>query len=261
MRRVAWQDLRYDQFESLLPFAGLVHGIFTRHGGVSRGPWASLNVGHTVGDDYQAVELNHRRIAEALGFRRGDLVTGYQVHGSCARVVDRRMLGAILPHTDALITAEAGVPLMLRFADCVPILLYDPERRIVGLAHAGWRGTAAGIARRAVRTMLDLGSRPESIWAGIGPSIGPCCYTVGAEVARSVQATVPEMSVFQSGEQGEFRLNLWEANRHQLLSEGVGHVEVANVCTACHTEDWYSHRAGNGHTGRFALVAMLTGSP
>ena len=127
----------------------------------------------------------HRRTLRALGIRRDEMVSPHQVHSATVQVVDARDRGRVCEATDALISDTPGVYLMLRFADCVPVLLYDPVRRAVGLAHAGWRGTVACIARETVRRMVDaFGCRPADIRAGIGASIGPCCYEVGPDVAR-----------------------------------------------------------------------------
>jgi YfiH family protein len=147
----------------------------------------------------------------------------------------------------------------MRFADCVPILLYDPLKRAVGIVHAGWEGTVKQIAAAAVRAMTaNFGSRPADILAGIGPSIGPDHYEVGVDVIARVRSTFGEVAeglLPQRGERHHF--DLWAANQATLQQAGVGRVEVAGICTACHREDWYSHRAESGRTGRFgALIAI-----
>jgi YfiH family protein len=266
-----YRSLVYYQFDGWAGCADVAHGVFTRLGGYSRAPWESLNTGHTVGDDLQAVEANHALICRALGCARGDLVSPHQVHGSRVRVVDERDKGGVLPQTDALITATPGVMLMLRFADCVPVLFYDPVRRAVGLAHAGWRGTVAGIARVTVQAMVDeLGCQPADILTGIGPAIGPCCYEVGRDVADAVRQAMSDEGQFlraqaepgaSAGDNGDaerhWQLDLWAANRAQLVQTGVPYVEVAGLCTACHTEEWFSHRAERGRTGRLGALIGL----
>jgi YfiH family protein len=147
----------------------------------------------------------------------------------------------------------------MRFADCVPILLHDPRRKVVGIAHAGWLGTVRLTAAAAVRAMAEhYGSRPEDIQAGIGPSIGPDHYEVGADVIAKVQESFGSDAaqlVQQRGRKQHF--DLWQANRLQLEQAGVRQIEVAGLCTACHLEDWFSHRAEKGKTGRFgALIAL-----
>jgi YfiH family protein len=146
---------------------------------------------------------------------------------------------------------------MLRFADCVPILFYDQRRQAIGLAHAGWRGIPAEIIPATVATMTEaFGSRPADIWAGVGPSIGPCCYEVGPEVVQEVSAVMNGQRPFRTVDDGT-HLDLWAAVRSQLLTAGVTKIEISELCTACHNEDWFSHRAEKGRTGRFGVVIGL----
>jgi len=255
MRRRTYRSLVYYQFPNLVTYADLAHGLFTRLGGHSIGPWTSLNTGHTVGDDPQAVEANHGLICEALRIERSDIVSPHQVHSAMVRVVGREHRGQVCPETDALITACPDVPLMLRFADCVPVLLYDPCHCVVGLAHAGWRGTADGIVGATVQAMADaFGCRPSDIVAGVGPAIGPCCYEVGHDVAASFREA-PQ--VLHPAGDGHWYLDLWAANQEQLARAGVREVYMANICTACHTEEWFSHRAERGRTGRWGALIGL----
>ena len=260
MRRMTYRSLVYYQFSSFLDCAGVKHGVFTRLGGHSQSPWDSLNTGHTVGDDLEAVEANHDLIFAALGVRREEVVSPHQVHSTTVRVVDERSRGQVCPETDALVTDAPNVALMLRFADCVPILLCDPVRSVVGLAHAGWRGTVAGMAGAVVQAMVhEMGCRPEDIRAGIGPSIGPCCYEVGEEVAEAASSALAGASgLLESKPNGRWHLDLWAANRRQLAEAGVCSIEVAGICTACRTDEWFSHRAERGKTGRLGAVIGLS---
>jgi YfiH family protein len=262
VRRSTYRSLVYYQFSSFLEHGNLMHGVFTRLGGHSQPPWASLNTGHTVGDDLDAVEANHDLIFEALGVHRENIVSPHQVHSTAVRVVGERERGQVLPQTDALVTDAPGVVLMLRFADCVPILLYDPIRRVVGLAHAGWRGTVNGMAGAVVRAMVDeLGCDAHDIQAGIGPSIGPCCYEVGDEVAEAASSAFSDLKdVLTSLPNGRWHLDLWAGNRRQLIGVGVQSIETAGICTACRTDEWFSHRAEQGRTGRLgALIGLDKG--
>jgi len=244
----------------------LIQGVFTRQGGVSRGPWRGLNVGHAVGDEPRAVEVNHDRIRQALDIPREAITTAQQVHGAQVAQVRAGDRGATFPATDGLITDVPGVVLMLRFADCVPLLFFDPRRPAVGLAHAGWRGTLAGIASRMVGAMQTaFGSRPEELIAGIGPAIGPCCYQVGRRLADQVQEQFPQWpdlirrqpALAASPGDGDPYFDLWRANRRQLEAAGVVSIAVAHCCTACHVDEFFSHRAEKGRTGRFAVVIGL----
>ena len=247
------------RFGSLAAFPELLHAVATRHGGVSRGPFASLNMSRSVGDAPENARVNRERLCRAAGVRHEELVTCGLVHGTRALPVSLAHRGGFFPATDALLTDVPNVPLMLCFADCVPIILYDPERRAVGLVHAGWRGTLAGMAASAVAQMaITYGSRPANLRAAIGPAIGPCCYEVGPEVVARVQAAFPDAaSLLSDDHDGRAHFDLWEANRQQLLAAGVGQVEVAGLCTACHRDEFFSHRGDGGRTGRFGVVVML----
>jgi YfiH family protein len=257
VQRINQDGVVFYRFKGLASEVGLDHALFTRRGGVSRPPFATLNMGHTVGDDLTAVRANHRRALATLGWRQEDVATCYQVHGARVAVVGASDRGRVCPETDALVTADPGVVLMLRFADCAPVLFYDRRRRVVGLAHAGWRGVVAGVLPAAVAALREaFGCRPTDLWAGVGPSIGPCCYEVGQEVVKQVSLSVNGNDLFRR-ENDRLHLDLWAAVRCQLEEAGVGLVEVAELCTACRTDDWFSHRAEGGKTGRFGVVIGL----
>ncbi len=259
MQRQERDHLVYYQFAELNGRDGVRHGIFTRLGGVSAAPWATLNLGHTVGDDLVAVETNHERVCQALGVRRAEIVTSRQVHGNRVAVVGQAERGQVVPATDGLITNKPGTVLLQRFADCVPIILYDPVQHAAGLAHAGWRGTIAQVARRTVEAMgAHFGSDPADLCAGVGPGIGPCCYQVGPDVTQQVQRTFENTNgLLARRPDGSWHLDLWAANANQLAGAGVEHVEVAEICTACRVDEWFSHRAERGRTGRFGVVVIL----
>jgi hypothetical protein len=251
------------RFEPLADDPGLVHAVFTRLGGVSSGPYASLNLGSTVGDDPAAVETNHERVYRALRVGRRQTVTCHLTHSADVLVVTGAHGGQVAGRADGLITAEAGVYLSMRFADCTPILFHDPLRRTVGLAHAGWRGTVKNVAGAVVRAMVDeLASSPQDITAVIGPAIGPCCYQVGEDVVQAVETAFSALRPGQGNGADLFSrraerfayFDLWEANRRQLRAAGVERVVVAGLCTACHTDRFFSHRATGGRTGRFGVV-------
>ncbi len=237
------------------PGSAFRHALVTRLGGVSRGPYASLNLGYTVGDAPEAVEENHRRLFAALGVRAGQVVSPHQVHGARVARVGAADGGTVVQGCDALITDEAGVVLMMRFADCAPVLFYDAAHHAVGLAHAGWRGTAAQVVAATVRAMeAAFGSDPAELWAGIGPAIGGEHYAVGPEVVEAVEATLPPGggAAFRRGEQ--WYLDLAMALRLQLTALGVGRIEPSGFDTAARTDEWYSHRAEKGRTGRFGVL-------
>jgi hypothetical protein len=250
--------VRFYQFESFP--RDLTQAVFTRKGGVSPAPWESLNVGATVGDEAPHVLENRSRSFAAVGRRLDSLFDVWQVHSadvvyaSAARPPEQDHQKA-----DIILTDRPAVSLYMRFADCVPILLYDPRKGVVGLAHAGWLGTIREAARAAVRGMMEqYGCKGADILAAIGPSIGLDHYEVGPDVVGQVQqAFGGASSKLIEVREGKTYLDLWAANRMQLEDMGVSQVEVAGLCTACHTDDWFSHRAEHGKTGRFgALIAL-----
>ena len=250
-------------FESLA-LDGLVHAVFTRLGGVSREPFATLNVGRhaTTGDrahdDGAAVSENHARIYAHLGLTAERVVSPHQVHSNRVTRAGVQDSGRVVPSTDGLVTDTPGLALLLRFADCQPIILYDPVNHALGIIHAGWRGVAQAIARRAVETMQEtFGTRPQDLIAGLGPAIGPCCYTVGHNVASAMGYALPDWSQVMSIEENGWRFDLPVANAQQLFAAGVRKIEQAHLCTACRNDEFFSHRADMGRTGRFAVVAYL----
>ncbi len=269
------------RFDSLSAFDGLIHAVSTRHGGVSSGYLASLNLGKTVGDDPQNVETNHRRLAEALGVRREHFTTTWQVHSHRVLWATMEHRGTLIGQADGIITDQPDVPLTQRFGDCTPILVYDPSHHAVGLAHAGWRGTVAGMAGSLVQAMVaQYDSDPEELAAVLGPAIGPCCYEVGDEVVDAVQHVFPSTALVvrayrysssedqsgveagkhnpgSNGHASRLHFDLWEANRWQLARAGVRQIEVAGVCTSCRRDLFFSHRGDQGRTGRFGAVVML----
>ncbi len=251
--------IRYYTFGSFPP--AVTQAVFTRQGGVSPAPWESLNMGGTVGDDMARVRENKARAFAALGRTVESIFDVWQVHSAEAVCAEEpRDPNLPVAKADIIFTDSPQVTLYMRFADCVPILLYDPRRNVVGMAHAGWLGTVRGAATAAVKKMqARYGSRPEEILAAIGPSIGVDHYEIGPDVIAQIQQTFGRESAGRliENRDGKTHLDLWAANALQLRACGLEQVEIAGICTACHLEDWFSHRAEKGHTGRFgALIAL-----
>ena len=258
------------RFPGLAAYAGLDHGITTRHGGVSAVPYASLNLGLHVGDAAEDVIANRRRVCAALGVPFERYTLARQVHGSEIAWVGEEQIGAgraalddSLPDADGLVVARPGVLISVLSADCVPLLLYDPVQHVGAAVHAGWRGTAAGIAGVAVRYLAEhCGCQPRDLRVGIGPAIGPCCYQVSANVARQLSTAFPYPQPVASVRDGAWYLDLPLANRQQLLTAGVpeANCEQADTCTACHADEFFSERRLGRPTGRISAFVLLRGA-
>jgi YfiH family protein len=261
MQARKFQTLTYYLFENFSEKI-VTHGVFTRQGGVSPKPWDSLNLGGTVGDDRANVIENRRRVFAALDRPVESIYDAWQVHGTEVICVDRpRALNEPHVQGDAIVTAKPEVTLLMRFADCVPILLYDPTRRIIGIAHAGWKGSIEGISSITVRVMgVRYGCLPGDVIAGIGPSICGDHYVVGEIVQKLAKKKIPHLvkDVFFE-RANKLHLDLWKLNEIILRETGVKSIEVARRCTACNVAEWYSHRAESGKTGRFAVAMALKG--
>jgi YfiH family protein len=258
LHRHVVNSLAYYTFESLDDSGSTIHGISTRHGGVSPAPFHTLNLGRTVGDDPHHVATNLNRWHSALGLDASATVHAVQAQADGVAVVQSNHRGTRVSGVDALLTVERGLPLMMRFADCVPVLLYDPRHHAVGVIHAGWRGTVLKVVTLAVHAMFaSFDTRPRDLIAAIGPSIGPCCYRIGDDVAARVQTSFQDdADELLTSRNGGIHLDLWQANAMQLRALGVNKIQVAELCTAEHTEDFYSARAEN-KTGRFGAIIAL----
>ena len=256
MAFIQHNGIRYYQFDTIQTR----HALFTRHGGVSPNPWGSLNVGGTVGDDLERVRQNRVLSFHALGCSPETMFDVWQVHSAdvvCARAP--RPPDESYRQADIILTDQPSLTLFMRFADCVPILIHDPRNGIIGIAHAGWMGTLRGVATATVDAMQkNFASKPADLIAGIGPSIGPDHYEIGADVILQVmQKFADDSELLLKSHHGKVHFNLWEANRLLLERAGVGQIEVSGLCTACNTDDWFSHRAEKGRTGRFGALISL----
>ena len=248
--------LRYFQFETLKTR----HAIFTRRGGISPEPWGSLNVGGTVGDDLERVKKNRHVSFRALGCAPESIFDVWQVHSAdvvCANAP--RPEGESLRQADVILTDQPHVSLFMRFADCVPVLIHDPRKGVIGVAHAGWMGTLRDVASSMVGMMkTQYNSNAADIVACIGPSIGLDHYEIGADVILQVmQKFGDDSELVLKSINGKIHFDLWKTNQILLERAGVGRIETAGICTACHTDDWFSHRAEKGRTGRFGALISL----
>lgn len=225
------------------------------------------NIGFQYGWTPESVLVNRLELSDGVGFDLKRLVVGHQVHGSVVTVVGNEEAGrggcddeSRIPDTDALVTDRENICLMVLTADCVPVLFFDPVRRVVAAAHAGWRGTIAGIAEKTVRLMTErFGCRASDILAGIGPSIGTCCFEVGGEVAEAFYPSYKDM-VYPGKSAGKYNIDLGGTNRRQLLDAGLdaGHIELSGLCTVCRHDDFFSYRHAGTSAGRFGSGIMLS---
>lgn len=234
------------------------HGFSTRVGGESAGPFESLNLGVSCGDDAAIVTRNRARWFEALGLAPSVML--HQIHGAVVHGVEAPPQETLFG--DGLVTANAELPVSVFTADCTPILLHDADSGAVGAVHAGWRGTVAQIARAAVEAFATrYGTRPERLQAAIGPAIGPCCLEVGPEVGEAAaQSAWPgwERAVIAKAPKAHF--DLFAANRDQLRAAGLpeSRIHVSGLCTVCRSDLFYSWRRDQAHTGR--MIATIAGA-
>jgi len=241
----------------------LTHAFLTRWNGVSTGKFASLNLGLREGDEEERVARNWRLIADAFGLSVSQFFPIDQVHGDRIVVVEDLQDETSPVRCDAVLTARRGVALAVKTADCVPLLLVDREKQVVGVVHAGWRGTALGIAGKAVKALKErYSSKPGDTLAAIGPAVGVCCYQVDGKVfdafKRSVSVRERAFRACQDVE-GRWMLDLESANRIQLVEAGIPRENIfsAALCTSCRRDLFFSHRAEKGGTGRHLNFIVL----
>lgn len=246
--------------------SGLVHAFTTRHGGKCPKPFDNFNLGRSVGDDEVKVGAlrNRERLLTSLGLDHDKLKVPGQVHSGTVVKLEGESHDS-LSGVDGLATKLSDLPMLLHFADCVPVMVYERQQRILAIVHAGWRGTAQSIAVNAVKAITELGGAAENIVAAVGPAIGPCCYPTADEVAEQLLSTVEtnlskEMVSELVPRSDKPRPDLKAINAMQLLQAGVHEVDVSSYCTACHARIFYSHRQSGGTTGRQGALACLVGS-
>lgn len=259
-------------FSNFARYKELLHFVTTRQGGYSVKPFHSFNLASYVGDKEDYVLKNRALLAQSLGISTENFIFAQQEHKTkvkvikdCQEINNREDLTSSIAVADAIITAIKEICLLIFIADCVPVFLYDYQKRVIGLVHAGWRGTVGLISEKTVHLMQSLyNCRVQDIVCAIGPSIGPCCYQVGKEVLAKVKESFPKeqnliYSFFDNWEEERLFFNLWQANKIQLLRCGIpeSNIEMANLCTSCHSDMFFSSRKEHQCTGRFAAGIML----
>jgi polyphenol oxidase len=240
----------------VLPRDGFVHGFPERVGGVSTGAWSSLNLGMRWGDDRAAVEENRARLARFAGYEPTQLQITRHVHGTAVWRV-----GEPLPEPaefDGLVCDRPGPVLGAFAADCIPLLFADPDAHIIGGAHAGWRGTVGGVATNVVARMVELGARADRVRVALGPSIGPCCFEVGAEVVEQFQTVLGSAPGMVVAGARKDHIDLRVAMRVQLERVGVRpeHIDDRPPCTRCEAERFFSYRRDGQGGVHMAYIAM-----
>lgn len=253
--------------DGFLTAGGVAHGFSTRIGGVSEGIYASLNLGSTRGDEPDCVRENYRRFCNAIGASVEHVVMTNQIHSTIIRTATPADVKADLYDPegydcDGLITNIPGLALTIFSADCIPVLLYDPVKKVIAAVHAGWRGTAGDIAGKAARQMQDeYGCASETILAAIGPGISQCCFETHSDVPDAMAEALGDLvkPYIISLENGKFKVDLKGINKALLVQAGVSpdRIEVSGDCTACLPEKYWSHRVTQGKRGSQAAILQL----
>lgn len=261
-------DLEYLTFPLLQNIEGISHLFTTRKGGVSKGFFASMNLSFQRGDEDSCVRENFRRIAVTLHTTPDRMVCARQTHTTNIRIVTEADCGkgvtklADYDDVDGLITSEPGIVLCTSFADCVPLYFVDPVKRVIGLAHSGWKGTVNRIGEHMVHTMENrFDCDPSHLLAVIGPSICVDCYEVGEDVAKEFRRAFLDPEILHKGRtEGKYQLDLWRANKQILMDSGIteDHLEITDVCTCCNPELLFSHRASHGKRGNLGAFLSIT---
>ncbi len=250
------------EFESLGGYGRIQHAVFSRQGGVSPAPFASLNLSVSVADGKERVYTNRRRAYGLFGRDTERVVHAHLVHGNRVARVTQADNGRWVERVDAIITNEQGCALTMNYADCTPIFLYDPVQHAIGLGHAGWKGSVVDLPGAMVRQMeAEFGSRPSDLVACIGPSISWQMYEVDEPLVGEVQAAFAAWELLlqrlDGDENGRFHYNLPLANKIRLAAAGVTQIELSGLCTARNSDLFFSHRAEKGKTGRFGTIFVL----
>ncbi len=242
------------------------HGFSTRIGGVSDGPYATLNLGMNRGDRRERVQENFRRFLEASGIKNNEFVCGAQVHGNYVHIAKEKDLRPAygkgeMPTADGYVTNLVNVPLVIFTADCVPVILEDFENKVIGCIHCGWRSTVADIQSNAINKMVELKADTSKIHAAIGPAIDKCCFEVGPEVIEAATLLIGESiaDFYTARENGKYMLNLRGVVKERFIQLGINpeNIEMVGECTLCHPEKYYSHRYSDGIRGSLATVIEL----
>ena len=247
------------------PHISISHAVSTRIGGVSVGAYEGLNIGYTTEDEIDCVYENRERLRVACGIPVQPVLN--MVHGTNIIYVDETPNGMAIG--DACMTDKLNMPMMITTADCVPIIIYDPDHHAAALVHAGWRGTLERIAKIAIEAMGEkFASQPANLKIGVGPSIGPCCFEVGEDVGEEFNRAfknrqyLQELPLFAGISESPVRpgkVDLWAANCAAMLEAGAdcSNICLSGICSFCRSDMCYSYRRDKRVTGRMASLVVL----
>lgn len=259
------QDFKYITFPSFEKHDNILHCFTTRKGGVSNGSFESMNIGFSTGDKDENVKRNIEIMAERLSINVYDIVETNQTHTDTILYVDEKYKGKVFEDSpfkdvDGIFTDKRNLALMSFHADCTPVFYYDPVKKIIALAHAGWRGTLLNITGKMVREFVNkFNSDPKDIITAIGPSLGSCCFEVDKDVADLFLNKDEEFKNYMEIKDPKYHFNLWEVNKYLLMKEGIKeeNIEVSGICTKCNNDMFFSHRGQGGKRGLLAGVLMM----
>lgn len=259
------QDFKYITFPVFEKYDNLLNCFTTRKGGVSKESFESMNIGFKTGDNAENVKRNIEIMAEKLGINIDDIVETNQTHTNNIKYVSEEHKGRVFAQSpfrdvDGIYTDIKNIALMSFHADCTPIFFYDPDKKAIGLAHAGWRGTLQNISGIMVRAFVkDFNSDPKNIITAIGPSLGQCCFEVDGDVAKLFLAEDEGFKNYMEIKGAKYHFNLWEINKYLLMKEGIKeeNIEISRLCTKCHNDMFFSHRGQGGKRGLMAGVLMM----
>ncbi|HPW99803.1 MAG TPA: peptidoglycan editing factor PgeF [Sedimentibacter sp.] len=242
----------------------LIHCFTTRKGGVSKGAYESLNIGFGTGDDDENIRKNNLIVFDRLGINIEDVVETHQTHTNNIRYVDENDKGRAMKDPkytdiDGIYTDKKNVALMSFHADCSAVFFYDPVKKLIGLSHAGWKGTLTNIAGKMINALAGLGSNPSDVKAAISPSLGQCCFEVDRDVADMFLSANIKYREFMIIKGEKYHFDLWGINKYNMIKEGMNekNIEVSNLCTKCRNDLFFSHRGQKGKRGLMTGIIMM----